>query len=268
MLDGPLDSIATRSPSCSRFLARSSMMRLDVRRVLGLEVHVVDEDEDDAAGDVLHRPAGLGQHDALGRRRRLGRRPAAVKVRPPCTSANDGDRLRHAVLEHREVVLGQVGDEPAVAIAGDDVGGHRGHRRAECRLPGRRRRLLRATPSVASASQAGEPRARARTRIGHLPIIRARYGILGRVPRRPTPHPPPSRRRFLSQPRRSAAWRCAARTRGWPGCGRRPAVRRRPAGELVRVLPALRRRRPGHAARRDGRRPRARRPAVHRSLGR
>ena len=55
-------------------------------------------------------------------------------MRPPCTSAKDTIDLRLPVLEHREVVLREIGDETAVAVARNHVGRHQRHAGAKGRL--------------------------------------------------------------------------------------------------------------------------------------
>ena len=52
MDEGPLDTIATRSPSCSSVVDDVLHEPPHVRRVLGLEVEVVDEDQEHAARRV------------------------------------------------------------------------------------------------------------------------------------------------------------------------------------------------------------------------
>ena len=220
---------------------------LDVRRVLGLDVHVVDEDRRRRG-----RPRSRTARRAFGSTMPSGAAATSgaaspVKVRPPCTSANEVMVCAHAVFEHREVVLGQVGDEAAVAVAGDDVGRHGRDGRPERRLPPGPAAAPAgaATPSAAKRQQAGRQRhARSETA---WPCARL-YGRVWNTERRGTrasaAAPRPSRRRFLRRaltlgglaPR-------AARRAGWPGSRPRRRATTAPAGELVRDAAPLRRRR-------------------------
>jgi hypothetical protein len=62
-------------------------------------------------------------------------RPAVSVVRGfACGSTRPSDFLRHPVLENGEIVLGQVGHETAVAVAGNCIGGDERHAAAERRL--------------------------------------------------------------------------------------------------------------------------------------
>ena len=235
MLDGPLDIIATISPSCSRFLARSSMMRRTCGVYSASKCTSSTKMKTTRPADV-HRPARRRQHDALGRgSARLGRRQQGEGA-PAVHHREGGERLRHAVLEHREVVLGERRDEAAIAVAGDDVGGHRGDRGAERRLPGRRRCLLRRHAERRQRqAEDGETRARA-GRDGHPPIIRGRCGILDRCPAR-TPHPTALAAAFST---RAAAFGGLALTAPDAWLARlaaQPACAEGPWGDLVRVLP-------------------------------
>ncbi|MCK7529254.1 MAG: hypothetical protein MZV64_72725 [Ignavibacteriales bacterium] len=103
----------------------------DARRVLEVEVEVVDEQDEDAPGGVVARP-GRRQDDALRRGGR--RRQRQVRHAPAVHQHQRRDRLRHAVFEELEVVLRQVGDELALGVPGDDVVGHEVDRDAERRL--------------------------------------------------------------------------------------------------------------------------------------
>ena len=103
----------------------------DARRVLEVEVEVVDEQDEDAPGRVVARP-DRREDDAFrrggGRRQREVRHPAAVH------EDERRDLLRHAVFVEIEVVFGEVGDELAPGIPGDDVVGHQVDRHPERRL--------------------------------------------------------------------------------------------------------------------------------------
>jgi hypothetical protein len=112
-----------------------------VRRVLRLEVHVVDEDEEHAPGHVLHR-ALRRQHDAFGRRHRRCRgRRQHVEGAAAVHERERRNGLRHVVFEHDEIVLREVRHEAAVLVARDDVGRDRRDTRPEGGLGRRRRRL-------------------------------------------------------------------------------------------------------------------------------
>ena len=122
-----------------------------MRRVLGLEVQIVNEDQQHAAGRVCRpRRGAVGRmmpSGAGGRRRVNGVEcPAAVHERERV------DRLRDAVLENREVAFVRSGMKRPFAIARDDIGGDVRH------FGAKRRRLLRGhgSPSI----REGSPRAR------------------------------------------------------------------------------------------------------------
>ncbi len=103
----------------------------DPRRVLEVQVQVVDEQDEDAPGRVVARP-GRRQDDAL---RRGGRRRQRQVGHAAAVHEHERrDLLRHAVLEQFEVLLRQVRHELALGIPGDDVVGHQVDRHPERRL--------------------------------------------------------------------------------------------------------------------------------------
>ena len=171
--------------------------------------------------------------------------PAALKVRPPCTIENVVDGLRHAVLEHREVVLGERRDEAAVAVAGDHVGGHRGDRRrgtSVARDGGGA--CCAATPSVASARPRTATLARAADVMGIPRLYEAAMEYLTACPARGRTRPrSPALSHAGRGTRRPGADRAATR-----GCVRLGA--QAPCDEATvpaswcGVLPLYRRRRP------------------------
>ena len=103
----------------------------DARRVLEVEVQVVDEQDEDAPGGVVGRP-GRRQDDALGRRGR--RRQREVRHAAAVHEHQRRELLRHAVLEDLEVVFREVGHELAPRVPGDHVVGHQVDRHPERRL--------------------------------------------------------------------------------------------------------------------------------------
>ena len=113
-----------------------------------VEVQVVDDDEEDATGRVVPRP-GRGQDDALlGRRRRRRQQvvhAAAVHQR------ERRDVLRHAIFQHLEVVLRQVGHELILAVADDRVHGDQ----IDVDPEGRLRALARPAPEPALGAARG-----------------------------------------------------------------------------------------------------------------
>ncbi len=194
-----------------------------VRGVLRLEVDVVDEDEEHPAGDVLHGAARRGQHDAFRRGRRRRRRREQVEGAAAVHQGKRRDHLRHVVLEHDEVVLGEVGDEAAVRVPRDDVGRDRRDAGPERGLATGRRGLLAQTGRARSPPRAPTAvRARSRRRDGMGSIIARACGILG--PMGPGPAPPRRPRPALT--RRQFLERAAARRQLLRGA-RRP-LRRRP----------------------------------------
>ena len=90
----------------------------DATGVAEVQVQVVDEDQEDAAGGVVGRPRRR-QEDAFlhGRRRRRG----DVVAAPAVGQRERDELLLNAVLEDLEVFFLQVGDELAVVVADDDV---------------------------------------------------------------------------------------------------------------------------------------------------
>ena len=83
MNDGPLDTIATRSPS---WISVSPIVCTSLRTCgvyLRLEVQIVDEDQQHAAGGVVGARLGARQHEAFRRRRGAGGGSSRLKVRPP-----------------------------------------------------------------------------------------------------------------------------------------------------------------------------------------
>ena len=116
--DGPVETMPNMSPSWISSFADLLEQLADAAGVAEVEVQVVDEDQEDAAGG---RWSGARRQDdaflqaaaAAPRRCRRGRRGSARTRR----------LLLDAVLEDLEVVLLQVGDELAAVVADDDVGG-------------------------------------------------------------------------------------------------------------------------------------------------
>jgi hypothetical protein len=121
-------------------LGQSRDQPAHMRRVFRFEMQVVDEDQQHTACRIAHQPAGRRwQDNAFRCRHRRGldgvERPATVHERKRV------DGLRHTVLEHREVGLRQIRNEPSRLVARNDVGRDMSHGRPE----GRRlwRRILR-----------------------------------------------------------------------------------------------------------------------------
>ena len=115
---------------------------------LELQVQIVEEHQEDAARRVVHA-AHRRKDDAFRRRER--RRFEHVGDAP---AADDGQRrefLLHAVLEDLEIVLRQIGDEPAVLVLDDHV------HRDGIDLDSERGRLLRTRSSRLDWARAPEP---------------------------------------------------------------------------------------------------------------
>ena len=91
----------------------------DAPGVAEVEVQVVDEDEEDAAGRVRGRPRRREQ-DAF--RNRRGRRRRDVVAAAAVGQRERDDLLRNAVFQNLEIVFLQVGDELTAVVADDDVG--------------------------------------------------------------------------------------------------------------------------------------------------
>ncbi len=108
------------------------------RRLLEVEVQVVDEEEEHASRRVVGRPARR-QDDALLRGRR--RRRLHVVDAPAVREHERHDVLLHAVLEDLELARLQIGHELVAVVADDDVGRDEVNADAEGRLLGRRLRL-------------------------------------------------------------------------------------------------------------------------------
>ena len=81
-------------------------------------MQIVDEEQEDAAGRVVHAADGR-QNDAFGRRRR--RRFEHVGDAAAVAHRHRRDVLLDAVLVDFEVVLLQVGDESALLVLDDHV---------------------------------------------------------------------------------------------------------------------------------------------------
>ena len=60
------------------------------------------------------------------------------------------DRLRHAILENREVAFRQIGDEPAARVTRNHIGGD------VCHFSAKRRRLLRGQVAGSEQSRRGQ----------------------------------------------------------------------------------------------------------------
>ena len=87
--DGPLENIATRSPSCSSVFDDRRDEPADVRRVLRLEMQVVDEDQQHAAASNRRPAAAAPSAARCPPARAAAALRMVLKVRPPCTSANE-----------------------------------------------------------------------------------------------------------------------------------------------------------------------------------
>ena len=237
----------------------------DVRRVLGLEVHVVDEDEDDAAGHVHRPPRRSAARCPRARQRAAPPAPAALKVRPPCTIANvvsvcatpSSSTVKSSLVSDgtKRPSLSRVMTSVVTAVTeARNVG-----------CPGGGGACCAATPSVASARpRTVSRRARGATGWASPNYTRPLWNTWP-VPRAQAA-PDRARRRFLDAgrgTRRPGAGR-TGRVAGAPG--RPGGVRRRTVAETWCGCSRSTGRRPRHAARRDGRRRRARRPALHRSV--
>ena len=103
----------------------------DATGVAEVEVEIVHHEQEDAPRSVGDR-ARRRQDDALLRSRRRRRRD--VEHASAMHEREGDDLLLHAVLEDFEVVLLEIGDEHALVVAGDDVGGDEVDPRRECRL--------------------------------------------------------------------------------------------------------------------------------------
>ena len=128
-------------------------------RVVELQMQIVDEEQEDAPGDVVARPRRR-QDDPLGRRRR--RRREHVGDAAAGDDRHRRDVLLHAVFEDLELFLLQIGDEVALVVANDDVVRDEIDRDLEGRFLLRRRRwraerTVRAVASAPTARPRGPP---------------------------------------------------------------------------------------------------------------
>ena len=173
----------------------------------------------------------------------------------------------YAVLEHGEVVLGEVGDEASVRVAGDDVGGDRVTPDRNVGCGGGVCAAGRPTTPTPDANAARRRASRDRWTNFTRDYTRPVYATLaarffapvppGAAPASPALSPGAGGDR-LALTRAGRLARAA--------CGPGDLCRGGPLGDLVGAVPLLGERARRHAARRAGRRRRARRPALHRSL--
>ena len=102
-------------------LARDALQEIsDAGRVAEIQVQIVDEDEEDAAGLAGGGPRRRHRQTLDRLPRRGGDVVGAAAVR----QGKRHERLRHAVLEDLEVPFLEVGDELSLVVANDHVGGH------------------------------------------------------------------------------------------------------------------------------------------------
>ncbi len=102
-------------------LARDALQEIsDPGRVAEIQVQIVDEDEEDAAGLAGGGPRRRHRQTLDRLPRRGGDVVGAAAVR----QGKRHERLRHAVLDDLEVPVLEVGDELSLVVANDDVGGH------------------------------------------------------------------------------------------------------------------------------------------------